>query len=161
MVALRQLAVLEHLGLDNSRQKATEDHALHTTRQLQADVYLWWWFFGKIAPKRTKKIWVFIKPSPYINSTNLYYFPRSTNWFRQNLFPKFEQKLREMFWFHNYQKNSGIGLTFGLVCVNILSFSDKSSCWWNNVAKHFSKISSIFNSNILPQSIWILGQNHL
>ena len=120
---------------------------MHTTRQLQADVYLWWWFFGKIAPKRTKKIWVFIKPSPYINSTNLYYFPRSTNWFRQNLFPKFEQKLRKMFWFHNYQKNSGIGLTFGLVCVNILSFSDKSSCWWNNVAKHFSKISSIFNSN--------------
>ena len=40
MVALRQLAVLEHLGLDNSHQKATEDHALHTTRQLQADVYL-------------------------------------------------------------------------------------------------------------------------
>ena len=27
MVALRQLAVLEHLGLDNSHQKATEDHA--------------------------------------------------------------------------------------------------------------------------------------
>ena len=30
MVALRQLAVLEHLGLDNSRQKATEDHAPYT-----------------------------------------------------------------------------------------------------------------------------------
>ena len=63
-------------------QQSPEGHrrpcTLHTstTRQLQADVYLWWWFFGKIAPKRTKKNLGVYKTFTLNNSTNLNYFPR-------------------------------------------------------------------------------------